>query len=180
MRNLIVVAHPDDEFIFFHNLITKHPKFDWDILSMTYRMSTPRGQEFCESCNTYNAQPLFAGLEDNFQGGLFENKPKVDVHEGTIFSAITGLQLNLTKYANVYTHNPNGEYGHRHHIETCEFVTRAQTFIHKLWYTAYNYQIPELVCQDKSKLDAKHLQIYERELYIIMNFDLITEGFVRA
>lgn len=181
----ILVAHPDDEFIFIHNLVTTRPNpwsdqiVDWQIMCATYDSESQRGKEFQASCEVLGAKPLQLGLADE-QYSPLEFRSYADPKSRGSSTSGPPLEFNwdLDRFDEVYTHNPVGEYWHRHHQDCYNWVRshRRKPF----WVFAQNYHIPQRVISNEEKLKSPCLKIYERETYILYNFDLITEGFCKV
>lgn len=168
-RNLIVTAHPDDSFIWANNLRELFQS-NWTDVVATHTRFSARGKEFIAACNVLKSTPKFLGLED-------DPYTKLD---------LLPLQYNLKlpRYANVFTHNPNGEYGHQHHKDVhsklvyeigmgsmCGYLTP------NLWVFDLNYQLPDLVIHNFNKKHSPCMGIYEREMYIMQFFNMLSEGF---
>jgi LmbE family N-acetylglucosaminyl deacetylase len=165
-NHLVLVAHPDDEFIFAHNLITQNPEVKWTIACATYSALTQRGREFSQSCKKLGAQPFYFGFEDDPYTPL-----KFDFKV---------LRRFLAPFDTIVTHNPVGEYGHRHHIDCFQAVKKCRRAGTVVYVFAHNYSLPDFIVVDQMKRQSPIRKIYEREEYIIRHFDLITEGFVRV
>lgn len=114
---LFVVAHPDDEVIFFGATIAR------EILAGTavtiafatgiFRDSISteaRRAEMQASCDNFGATCLCLGLRDNSEALL-------DVRKlSELLKASCG---NGSQFSAIYTHGPWGEYGHLHHVSVC-------------------------------------------------------------
>jgi LmbE family N-acetylglucosaminyl deacetylase len=117
---LFVVAHPDDETIFFGGLILELATSGKrvDVVSVTEHFnpssqSAIRSAEFRKACWKFGARAHLLGLEDA-------------PHEIGIEHIITPLR-NFTlnrQYSAIYTHGVWGEYGHIHHREVSLAVHR--------------------------------------------------------
>lgn len=169
MRGLIVTAHPDDSFIFAHNIRKSEPNIDWNDCVATYTLESARGIEFLKACAIMQSVPIFLGLPDTDEHLKFEF-----------------LNLDLKRYSTIITHNINGEYGNKHHKDVHNWVmsmVASQNWLenasNRLLVFAQNYKAADLTYTDEQKLKSPCLDIYARESYIMYNFDLINEGFVR-
>lgn len=175
MKALIVMAHPDDSFIFAHNIRQVTPQIEWHDLCATYGHRTARGKEFLAACKVMKSRGIQYGLDDDYQGAL----------TGDLFQLYNDLHSTLLngQYNYVVTHNPNGEYGHRHHRELHKQVMLAWAALPApqrptVLVPAFNYKLPDFTLFSEKKQSSKCLQIYEREMYMIGNFDMIAESFV--
>jgi hypothetical protein len=166
-KGLVVVAHPDDEFLFVHNLVKQELGIDWTILCATWSPESPRGRRFAASCSLMGATPEYLGLEDK-------------VGEHLAFSSIDRPRWTqfFKEFDVVYTHNKLGEYGHIHHQDCHRWVTI--NYGGELWVFVYNYKIPEVTYRDEDKPVSFILnKIYQGEAEFLKTFDLITEGFIK-
>lgn len=104
-RGAVVVAHPDDEAMWFSGLIMAH-RLQWTIFCCSVPTSDPvRGYKFFDSCALLGATPRLLPFQE------VRNKP------------LAGLEnLNLAEFDFVVTHNERGEYGHPHHRQVHEHV----------------------------------------------------------
>ncbi len=111
-RALVIVAHPDDEVIFFFGTIKRLVEAEYavSVLCATGRfdngrITSRRVSEFKKSCELLDVDGHLLGMLDR-RG---ETLPASD------------LRKHLQSFANdpsvtvVYTHNPWGDYGHLHH-----------------------------------------------------------------
>lgn len=183
-KNVIVlVAHPDDEYAFAHNLIqaTVREGHNVDVICVT-APNAARIEEFRQSClhlGVARGSYFTLGLPDNGDVNalsILDAFRKSEVMQKVHPLTRNGLPRHL------YTHNPVGEYGHPAHRE-CSKVGQLLSglgLVDELWYFAYNYKLAEVTVSDENKPKSKCREIYEREAYILDHFDLINEGFVRA
>src|ERR1041384_7586000 len=111
-RALVIVAHPDDEAIFFFSTIKRliKAKYAVSILCATGRfdnvsITSKRVSEFKKSCELLGVDGHLLGMLDRRLKAL----------------SASDLRGYLQSFANdpsvsvVYTHNPWGDYGHLHH-----------------------------------------------------------------
>lgn len=127
-HNLIVVAHPDDETIFFGGLVQTYRRRPWKIICVTDGNADGVGQQrrmdFMTACKKLGAQ---VGEMWDFPD-LYDSRVDVD-----------RLMKRLAdeNAAEVFTHGILGEYGHPHHQDVCLAVHRAFSD-HTVWSVAYN------------------------------------------
>jgi hypothetical protein len=167
-KGLVVVAHPDDEFLFAHNLVKQELDIDWTILCITHAPDSDRGQKFSSSCMLIGATPEYLCLED-ISGKHLD------------FSLIEypGITRFFKTFDMVYTHNKLGEYGNIHHQDCYRWVT--VNYSGELWVFAYNYKISEVTYQDDTKPVSSILSsVYHEEAEFLKTFNLVIEGFVRV
>ena len=116
-KALLIVAHPDDETIFCGGTLLSYPVWNWNIVCVT--MQNPdRFKEFSDAMNKYKE------LGVNIDSYSTLNKPDYnqdlspeDYEEWK--SSIKRLGFNPDI---VFTHNQEGEYGHKHHIAVSKMV----------------------------------------------------------
>lgn len=105
-RGLCIVAHPDDESMWFGGLILSTPQIDWTVIACSIPRRDPiRAFKFYDACALLGAQ-----------GRVL---PFV---EGDMGSPLNLSLLNLEAAEVVATHNSRGEYGHPHHMQVHEKV----------------------------------------------------------
>lgn len=171
---LLIVAHPDDESIFFGALVQKSPN-DFHIICVTDGNADGRGQE-----RKAELEAACAALGcDSFEMWDFP-----DVYEKRLDIARLKSRLNSYKtdsIKEVYTHNPLGEYGHPHHQDVC-FAT-YQVFAESIILTPSHNNFPDKLVnlsQEEFKKKARILtEIYGKETQRFLNVVPITfvEGY---
>ncbi|NCN26755.1 PIG-L family deacetylase [bacterium] len=166
-RNLIVVAHPDDETLFMGGLILSRREFVWDVICTTDADGDGRGderwEEFQKACEVLGANPLgFLGFPDVFDQRLNVSELKQEIFE------------KLQGYDSVYTHGPLGEYGHPHHQDTSIAVHEAALERNmQAWSVAYNSKPDDVVVLSKETYAVKLktlVGIYGQETSRFLNF----------
>jgi len=164
MKNLLVVAHPDDETIFFTSAILNQPEYEWSIACVTDANADGEGarrkSQFERACKELKAsQCYWFNLPD-----IYETRLNLDQ-----------IQSNLAKIPtphHVYTHGPLGEYMHPHHQDVCYAVTKFYAPICPTYVTAYN-AFPEkrfLLSKEQFELRTHILsEIYSSETMRFIN-----------
>jgi hypothetical protein len=125
---LLVVAHPDDETLFFAGLLQS--KTDWCVVCVTDGnadgLGDQRQAEFRSACKLLKVKDArILNFSD-----AFERRLDVD-----------GLQQalkNIGTYKEVFTHSVIGEYGHPHHQDVCFAVHKAFLPSTPVFSIAYN------------------------------------------
>ena len=111
-RNLIIVAHPDDESIFFGNWLSKNAE-NTKVVCVTGGYDEVRKSEFLKAMG-------ILGIEDyEIWDYRFSLSPLEDF--SSIYSDMQGLRFS-EKWDCVITHSRYGEYGHIQHIEVHDMV----------------------------------------------------------
>lgn len=175
---LIVVAHPDDETLFFGGLIQAKP-YRWHVVCVTDGNGDGRGEqrsfEYITACKKLGVtHPIQLKFPDKFGDRL-------DVKE--IQNQLRGLDFPKFKY--IFTHGVLGEYQHRHHQDVSYAV--HELFGDKLpvYSVAYNI-FPDLRIQlTESQFRKKGdvlSRIYSQETQRFQNLIPLSyvEGFSRV
>lgn len=143
--NLLVVAHPDDETIFFGGLLQVYRRRPWKVVCVTDGNADGQGarrkSDFMTACSQLKVKDCeMWGFSDQFE-------KRIDL--ATLQSQLSPLQP-----AEVFTHGILGEYGHPHHQDVCLAVSRA---FHKvpLWNVAYNCFAEKLFRLPRRAYDRK-------------------------
>lgn len=138
-KSAVVVAHPDDEIIWFSSLLAS--------------MSTIF---FC-----YLDSPISKGYRTRRLKLLAEHplKEKIVCLDASNKTLKTKLAKALKSYRTIFTHNPWGEYGHEQHILVYNIVKRLRDrYKFELWVSEFSPK------QLRMPPDADMIQI--RELYV--------------
>lgn len=158
-HNLIVVAHPDDETIFFGGLVQTYKRRPWKIICVTDGdadgVGSRRRLDFLNAC-----KKLGAGVGEMWDfPDLYEERVQVDK---------LVERLKQENAGEVFTHGILGEYGHPHHQDVCLAVHRAFSTDHTVWSVAYNcfadkvIKIPRKAYQKKCEVLS---QVYFTETH---------------
>lgn len=105
---LVVVAHPDDESLyFFGGLKALSQVAHLQIVCATYSRSSYRGQELLSVCRSLGLNCHFLGIRDLGMDSMLEN-----------LESVLGNYLNLHAFDLLITHPPHGgEKPHPHHLQ---------------------------------------------------------------
>lgn len=130
---LLVVAHPDDETLFFGGLLasTSKQKTPWLVVCVTDGNAdgngVARAKQFRDATRKLGIRHI-------------EHWDFPDIYEKRLdIQALSSKLQALVPPKEVYTHGVLGEYGHPHHQDVCAAVFRAYapTKI-PIWSAAYN------------------------------------------
>lgn len=164
MKRLLIVAHPDDETIFFGGLIQTLRDLPWHVICVTDGNADQRG---VQRASEFAAATKLLGVKKSeiwsFPDKFPDRLPVNDIVK----------KLSAQKNAEIkeiYTHGPMGEYGHPHHQDVCLAAHRA--FPNKKIYSpAWNSlaeKIIKLTPKQYEKKTKAFIEIYRKE----------TEGFL--
>lgn len=147
--NLIVVAHPDDETIFFGGLIQTYRRRPWKIICVTDGNADGQGErrrlDFLNACKKLGAT----------EAEMWDFPDQYD--QRLDFDRLTE-RLKAESAVEVFTHGILGEYGHPHHQDVCLGVHRAFSKSRTVWAVAYNcfaekvIQVPRKAYQRKCEV----------------------------
>jgi hypothetical protein len=175
--NLVVVAHPDDESIFFSGLIQRQKKYPWRVICLTDGNADGKGagrkKDFVRACQALKVADIeWWGYPDHYETRLPVNE-------------ISEYLKSLPPPQAIFTHGPLGEYGHPHHQDASYAVHKAFTDEIPIYSVAYN-TLPEIRIQLTAKeyrLKTKILsEVYGSETSRFLNLlpATSTEGFIRV
>ncbi len=128
--NLLCVAHPDDEIIFFGGLLQRRRALPWTIICMTDANADGQGRkrkaQYEKSCK-------MLGVKDAqwwAYPDVYEKRLPVD--------EIVSRLEEMPRPQAVFTHGIVGEYGHPHHQDVSFAVHTAFSEHQRVFACAYN------------------------------------------
>lgn len=185
----IIVAHPDDEVIFFSSVLKPSSKIIICFNESEDKIVN-RGREKIKNQLPYT-QPSFLNLKE---ANVFNSAdwafPKTD-HKGLIVKKnkttykknFFKLKLYLSKLVNngdiIYTHNPWGEYGHEEHVQVFKAIyDLKKIFKLKIYINgyvsnkSYNLMLKQRILisniKQKKKIDKKFTERIKK-IYLLNN-----------
>ncbi|NBK97724.1 MAG: PIG-L family deacetylase [Erysipelotrichia bacterium] len=122
--SLMVVAHPDDETIWGADHLING---NYVVVCLTNQDNKTRSKEFTQIMKASHSQGLILAYPDKTNG-------KRDDWQSSKKKIQNDLAYLIKKYPfkQIVTHNPEGEYGHKHHIMTSQIVTNIVKENHEL------------------------------------------------
>lgn len=127
--NLLLVAHPDDETIFFGGLLQTYRRKPWKVVCVTDGNADGQGekrkQDFFSACAQLRTK--------NCEMWDFKDRYESRLDIGPLIE-----RLRAESPSEVFTHGVLGEYGHPHHQDVSLAAHRAFPKGLPVWSTAYN------------------------------------------
>lgn len=173
--DLVVVAHPDDESIFFGGLIHKELQ-NPHVICVTDGNADGQGKARWQD---------FSKAMDLLGVTSFENLGLADVYENRLpLTQITDHLKSLEAPHRIFTHGPLGEYGHSHHQDVSMAVHQAFEKHSKLYGVAHNCEAELIIPIQGPTFDLKAQllsEIHFNETKRFINIVPLTnaEGFCR-
>lgn len=128
--NLLVVAHPDDESIFFGGLVQRRRILPWHLVCVTDGNADGRGAErHHDLLSAAKALKIKRTEHWDFPDRF---NARLDVDQ------VARRLLDLPAPKAVFTHSILGDYGHPHHQDVSLAVHRAFHGRIPVWSVAYN------------------------------------------
>ncbi len=156
-KNLMVVAHPDDDLLFGG---TELMKDDYVVVCVTCGTSKTRLKEFKRMMNYFGDEYITLGYPD-----LVEGKKSEWIDEYDLITRDVKNIINLKEWDKIVTHNPDGEYGHIHHKMTNRIVTGLTDDKSKLYYFNKTYSTKYYKENNISKTLDEEMCNKKRELF---------------
>jgi len=181
----IVVAHPDDEILWFSSILKKVSKIVVCFLNVKsnpqwsegrrrslseYPLKNIQNLGFDESGvfndrNWYDVEPVQCGIKIKNEDDAYTIYLKnFEMLQKSLCSALEGCQ-------DVFTHNPWGEYGHEEHVQVFKAVEVLQVKLgYNIWHSNY--------CSNKSIKLMTSLIADQNSSYFTLKTDAETEKII--
>lgn len=165
-NKLMIVAHPDDEMLWGGSRLIQD---NYLVVCITCGGNQERVKEIETVMEKTNDKLVILNYPDKTNG----ERDNWDNHRDNIKEDLINI-FSLKEWELIVTHNPEGEYGHIHHVMTNKLVT-DNADKSKLYYFGKYYSKKELIeveklpkPLDKDVLDKKVeiLQIYVTQDFI--------------
>lgn len=173
---LLVVAHPDDETIFFSGVLQTKRDLPWRVICLTDGNADGRGVERHAELMAATKLQGVRDVEQWDYHDIFEKRLPVD----EIAERLRALPLPKE----VYGHGPMGEYGHPHHQDASlathrAFADRVKIFS-PAWNCAADFSVQLTQAQYRKKTQA-FAEIYGKETSRFVNVlpNMPVEGYRR-
>lgn len=176
--NLMIVAHADDDLLWGGmHLIKDH----YVVVCVTCGTNMIREKEFESAMKLTNNSFLSLGYTEVING----HAANWDNDYYSLISEELEKIVTYKKWNVIVTHNPDGEYGHRHHRWISSMVTSSAPKLNLYYFDKYHLNRDEKInlSPDEMKLlekKEKYLSVYESQGDIINNHrnSIIYENFI--
>ncbi len=162
--SIMIVAHPDDEILWGGSHLLDG---NYLVVCITAGNNHTRAKELIKAMDVTNDKCLMLGFSDK----TFNRRNNWKTEDKNIEDDLEKI-LSLKKWKVIVTHNPEGEYGHIHHIMTSRIVTDIYKEKYKsndnLYYFGDYYKKNEIDNMSGS-LETISPKNYETKLNIIKN-----------
>lgn len=171
IKNLMIVAHPDDETFWAGDFISKEKSL---VLCLTNGGNAVRKKEFLDIMRETNNYGIILEYPDN-PNQIKDNWSEV---KDSIYNDLHYL-VSLKSWNKVITHNPEGEYGHLQHKFTSMIVTNICVEAKKLdnLYYFEKYMTREKVKEEIVLLTEKEIAEKSRLMQMYSSQDYSYQAF---
>ena len=150
-RNAVVVAHPDDEALWLSSVAASAERIVFGFGADFDRPGRSKARRRAVAALPLNGIVNLEIPESGVDWKSYQIEPELtplgikiaessvrERYESNYARLHDGLRASLTGCADVYTHNPWGEYGHPEHIQVYRAVTALQEELgYKVWFSNY-------------------------------------------
>ena len=158
-KKILIVAHPDDETLFFSGPLITYQK-DLHVVLVTDGNADNKGQERIKQ---FQCVMKDFGI-DSFEMYLLRDLYDVPLCIKELSSKIKNtFEFYCENKAEVFTHGPFGEYGHPHHIQVSFAVHKFCHNINKVFH-------PNILDLENSELIFDDNEMYIKKLKILTTY----------
>jgi hypothetical protein len=172
-KNLMIVAHPDDETIWGADHLIEE---DYLVVCVTCGTNKTRDKEIARALSISDDELIKLGYPDN-PGGVISDWSD---EKEDIINDLKEIIL-MKNYDKIVTHNPTGEYGHPQHIMLNKFVTqitKEYNLTDELYYFSKYYSKDKQGMIDTEHFPIKNYNkkmkemasVYKSQAHVINNF----------
>lgn len=145
----VIFAHPDDELIYFYQMLQQLKPVQLRLICVTGKFSvdeTVRLNELAQAGAQLGGELINLGLEDRRGQGLDTQ---------TLHDRLSSIRVDVDMP--VLTHGPFGEYGHRHHVDVFRAVFRR--FGEQVWCLSGPLSVDNEYCLNADEFRCKQAQV---------------------
>ena len=182
-NSILVVAHPDDEVLWFSSILDKVDEILVCYLYFDSKPERTKGRELAlteypikriSSLKMHTAEIFFDVDWQNpilTKYGLklanWSNNSRR--YRNNYQKLLRLLRRKLVNYKNVFSHNPWGEYGHPEHIQVHNVVKELKEEMNfRLWY-------PNYLSNKSFKLMTQYLSCFDKEIMTLKTNNILAE-----
>lgn len=155
-KNLLIVVHPDDELLWAYHLLDVSS--DLLVICLTNFDNVERRKAFIKVMNIYDCDYEIYDFKDRGVEGFSEDDLFL------IEKKINPI-INSNCIHKIYTHNPDGDYGHPSHAAISYLIQKNLNDKSKLFFFTFGTQKKDLTTKE-----IKSLEIYFPKLNITNSF----------
>ncbi|HTV95969.1 MAG TPA: hypothetical protein VME42_08190 [Steroidobacteraceae bacterium] len=149
--NAVVVAHPDDEALWLSSVLASAARVVFGFGAVFERPGRSEARRRAVAALPLNGIVNLEIPESGVDWKSYQREPELtplgikiaessvrERYESNYARLRDGLRASLMGCADVYTHNPWGEYGHPEHIQVYRAVTALQEELgYEVWFSNY-------------------------------------------
>src|ERR1700760_532462 len=150
-RTAVVVAHPDDEALWLSSIVASAERIVFAFGAVFDRPDRSEARRKAVAALPLKQIINLQIPESGVAWKSYQTKPELTAHgikvaeapqreryESNYATLQDGLRASLSGCADVYTHNPWGEYGHPEHIQVYRAVSALQEELgYTVWFSNY-------------------------------------------
>ncbi len=179
-KSILIVAHPDDEALWFSSILNQVDEVILCFLDIGSQPEWTKGRQKSISAHPISNITCLGIKESEVFDGADWQQPVVTkygieiskrecsdkTYKNNYEELKQQLENKLAGYQNIFTHNPWGEYGHEEHVQVYRVLKELQNNMqYNLWFSNY--------CSNKSfNLMLAYVSGFNSE-YVTLNTDKI-------